>query len=49
VNHRLESTPGRHPHFDDRGATTWHLTLATALEEAKKSGKKVFVEFGREA
>jgi len=43
------STPGRHPHFDDRGAVSWFTTLADALVAAKAANKKVFIEYGREA
>jgi thioredoxin-related protein len=51
-------TPGRgvgigvpmstHPHFDDKGLR-WQTKLADALAEAKRDGKHVLVEFGREA
>ncbi len=43
------STPKKtpHPHFDDRGALSWHTKLADALAEAKATGKFVFIEFGR--
>lgn len=43
------SPPTRtHPHFDDGGATRWHRTLADGLEEARRSGRRVFIEIGRE-
>ncbi len=38
-----------HPHFDDQGAHNWFVTLEGGLEEAKRSGRMVFVEFGRKA
>lgn len=38
-----------HPHFDDRGAFDWHQNLDNALAEARRSGKRVFIEYGREA
>ena len=38
-----------HPHFNDKGAHTWFVTLQGGLEEAKRSGRMVFVEFGRKA
>lgn len=43
--------PGKrpHPHFDDRGTLDWHTDWASALEQAAREGKLVFVEFGREA
>ncbi len=37
-----------HPHFDDKGLK-WHTTLAEALAEAKRDGKHVLIEYGREA
>ncbi len=43
------SSPGRHPHFDDRGAVAWYTTLADALVVARAEKKKVFIEYGREA
>jgi hypothetical protein len=38
----------RHPHFDDRGTLEWHTRLQDALEQARREGKKVLIEFGRE-
>jgi hypothetical protein len=38
---------GRHLHFDDRAAVTWHRSLAPALEEAALSGKCILVQLGR--
>lgn len=40
--------PPRHPHFDDKGAIPWHTSLAEASAAAKKQGKIVFIEYGRE-
>ncbi|GAC1351449.1 MAG: hypothetical protein NVS3B20_05230 [Polyangiales bacterium] len=36
-----------HPHFDDKGLR-WHTKLEDALAEAKKDGKHVLIEYGRE-
>jgi hypothetical protein len=38
-----------HPHFDDRGTLDWHTTLADALAAARREGRRVFLEIGREA
>ena len=43
------SSPGKHPHFDDKGAVEWFTTLADALAAARAGKKKVFIEYGREA
>jgi len=37
-----------HPHFDDKGALDWHTSFAEALATARASGKKIFIELGRE-
>ena len=37
-----------HPHFDDGGALRWFTKLADAEAAAKKEGKLVFIEYGRE-
>lgn len=37
-----------HPHFDDRGTLDWHVEWSGALAQAKRDGKLVLVEFGRE-
>ena len=37
-----------HPHFNDGGVVPWHETLAAASAAAKKEGKLVFIEYGRE-
>lgn len=37
-----------HPHFDDRGALDWFDSYSEALAAAKRDGKIVFVEYGRE-
>jgi hypothetical protein len=38
---------GRHLHFDDRRAVTWHHALGPALEAAAQAGKCVLVQLGR--
>lgn len=38
-----------HPHFDDRGTLDWHSNWSSALQQAAREGKLVFIEFGREA
>ncbi len=38
-----------HPHFNDGGTLSWYRKLADAQREAKKAGKLIFIEFGREA
>lgn len=40
--------PQPHPHFNDGGAIRWHTDLAAASAAAKKQGKLVFIEYGRE-
>ena len=37
---------GRHLHFDDRAAVSWHRSLAPALEEAGQAGKCILVQLG---
>ncbi|MEE2940270.1 MAG: hypothetical protein VX460_07795 [Planctomycetota bacterium] len=37
-----------HPHFDDRGTLRWYTSLADARAEAAATGKRIFIEFGRE-
>ena len=37
-----------HPHFDDGGTLRWYTKLADAQAVAKKEGKLVFIEYGRE-
>ena len=39
---------GGHPHFDDQGTLRWYTKLADAQAAAKKEGKLIFVEYGRE-
>jgi hypothetical protein len=41
--------PKTHPHFNDGGAIPWYTELAAASAAAKKAGKLVFIEYGREA
>jgi len=40
--------PGKHPHFDDRGAHAWFTTFAEAQAAAKAGGRRLFIELGRE-
>jgi len=40
--------PAGHPHFNDGGTIPWHGKLADASAAAKKEGKLVFIEYGRE-
>jgi hypothetical protein len=44
-----EEKPSPHPHFNDGGTLDWHTKLADARQAAKKEGKLIFVEYGREA
>ena len=37
-----------HPHFDDQGTLDWHTSLEGAKEQARREGKQIFIEFGRE-
>jgi hypothetical protein len=41
--------PQGHPHFNDGGTLRWFTKLADAQAAAKKEGKFVFIEYGREA
>jgi len=43
-----QTTRRKHPHFDDRGTLDWHTSFAEALATAKKDGKRIFIEIGRE-
>lgn len=38
-----------HPHFDDKGTIDWEPRFADAMARAKREGRLIFVEFGREA
>jgi hypothetical protein len=38
-----------HPHFDDGGTLHWHTKLADAKAAAKRDGRLVLIEYGREA
>jgi hypothetical protein len=38
-----------HPDFDDRGAVPWFTDYDAALEEARRAGKRLFIESGRHA
>ncbi len=40
---------GSHPHFNDGGTLPWSEKLADAQKAAAKSGKLIFVEYGRKA
>ena len=37
-----------HPHFDDGGTLDWYVRWEDALAAARRAGKQVFIEFGRE-
>ena len=37
-----------HPHFDDKNTLEWHEDWEEALAAAKRDGKKIFIEMGRE-
>lgn len=39
----------KHPHFNDQGAIDWFTDFKTALQEARRSNKKLFIESGRRA
>ena len=38
----------QHPYFDDQGTLRWYDDLGAARSAAKREGKLVFVELGRE-
>ncbi len=38
----------RHPHFDDKGTLEWFTSFDEARAAARKEGKLVFIEMGRE-
>jgi hypothetical protein len=40
--------PQGHPHFNDGGTLRWYTDFASASAAAKKEGKLVFIEYGRE-
>ena len=40
--------PGKHPHFDDRGAHAWFTSFAAAQAAAQAGGRRLFIELGRE-
>ena len=42
------TTRRKHPHFDDRGTLDWHTSFADAQAAARREGKRIFVEIGRE-
>lgn len=37
-----------HPHFDDRGTLDWSTSFDDAKEAARRDGKLILIEFGRE-
>jgi len=43
-----QTTRRKHPHFDDRGTLDWHTSFGEAQDTAKKGGKHLFIEIGRE-
>ena len=42
------SDEGLHPYFLDRRAVFWHASLGDALALAASSGKRVFIQYGRQ-
>jgi hypothetical protein len=40
---------GLHPYFNDRRTVRWHASLESALAAAQESGKRVFVQYGRQS
>ena len=38
-----------HPHFDDQGTLRWYTDLGGAQSAAKRAGKLILIEYGREA
>ena len=40
--------PQGHPHFNDGGTLRWSTGFAAAAAAAKKEGKLIFIEYGRE-
>ena len=42
------STKKKHPHFDDRGTLDWYTSFAEAQAAARRDGKRLFIEIGRE-
>lgn len=43
-----QTTRRKHPHFDDRGTLDWHTRFGEAQSAAKKDGRRLFIEIGRE-
>jgi len=43
-----EKVKRKHPHFDDRGTLDWHVRYAEAQAEARREGKLLLIEIGRE-
>ncbi|MEZ5973506.1 MAG: thioredoxin family protein [Planctomycetota bacterium] len=43
------SSKNPHPHFNDRDTLDWHVTLEGAKESARRTGRMIFIEFGRKA
>lgn len=42
------TTTSNHPHFDDRGTLDWQATFESAQAIAKREGKTILIEYGRE-
>ena len=42
------SSPNPHPHFDDQRSLSWHTKWVNALDEARSSQRRIFIELGRE-
>jgi hypothetical protein len=40
--------PHPHPHFDDGGTLRWFTKFADAQSVAKKEGKLILIEYGRQ-
>lgn len=45
----MPTTDGRHPHFNDRRAAFWYGSLSEGIEQAQLTGKRVFVQYGRQS
>lgn len=43
-----DKAKSEHPCFDDQGALRWYTDLNDAKAKAKREGKLVFIEMGRE-
>jgi thioredoxin-related protein len=49
VARKREKQMSKHPHFDDKGGLSWHTDFKSALQEAQKTKKKLFIDSGRRA